>query len=328
MLALSVLASACGGVEREPNLARASERTTETGSFRAEIRVDGVDAGETFAMRCDAAFDLEGKRAQITCESSPEIRGGWEAIYVGDYEYYKVPGEGGWHATQTSSGGDSPFGDDVSPEGLLETLRAASSETERIGEEEVRGDATVRYRMTVRCEESGFCSEETGQVDVWIDDDGLVRRLQIQETGTTNAVELFDFGATLDIEPPPADRVTKDPPQSDPQPCLPGDERPIRVQQAIDVLGRHGFEMERGGFGCGPGVAGAISSDFEPVFLSCFVLTGPTSTSGTLTISPGPKQVVRDLENLNCTLSFERRHEEAVARLDAAFAELKRAIRP
>jgi hypothetical protein len=94
---LSVLAAACGGVEREANLRAAGERTTATGSFRGEITVAGVD-------------------------------------------------------------------------------------------------------------------EDTGERV-----DGLVRRIQLEERSITTAIELFDFGAALEIAPPPADEVVEEPePQAGP----------------------------------------------------------------------------------------------------------------
>jgi hypothetical protein len=323
---VSVVAAACGGVEREPNLARASERTAATGSFRVDIDAVGTEAGKRLEFRCEAAIDLERSRARFTCDEYGPT-GGVEMIYVGDNQYVREPGTSRW----TSLPGDEgPFdGEAISPEPLLDLLRGASRETERIGEEVVRDADTVRYRLTVECEEAELTCPpgETAPVDVWIDDEGLVRRIELEDGDITAALEFYDFGAAFDIEPPPADQVTQDPSSSDPPSCTSGSEHPIRVQKAIDVLGRNGFDMERNEFGCGPGVAAAITNVLGPVYLSCFVLTGPASTPGTLTLSPGPEQVTRDLANLSCTLFFERGREEAVARLDAAFAELKRATR-
>lgn len=96
-----------------------------------------------------------------------------------------------------------------SPEKLLSMLRSASRETERLGEEDVRGELTVRYRLTVSCEEAALtdCSGETAPIEVWIDENGLVRRIWFEDGGSTGTLEFFDFGLAVDIQPPPADQV-------------------------------------------------------------------------------------------------------------------------
>jgi hypothetical protein len=55
-------------------------------------------------------------------------------------------------------------------------------------------------------------------VEVWVDEDGLVRREVLRyedmrfapgQTGDmTIRMELYDFGVTVDVEPPPGDQVT------------------------------------------------------------------------------------------------------------------------
>jgi hypothetical protein len=42
-------------------------------------------------------------------------------------------------------------------------------------------------------------------VDVWIDEEGLVRRIALEDGGSPAAVEFFDFGVEVDIEAPPPD---------------------------------------------------------------------------------------------------------------------------
>lgn len=121
------------------------------------------------------------------------------------------------------------------PSRSLEVLRGvAEGEVEEVGTEEVRGEPTTHYRATidmeraiermpeetredfrVLMEEAGF--PDTLPVEVWMDDGGLPRRyVQSQELTPPGAgsalqqtitMEMFDYGAEVDVEPPPAEET-------------------------------------------------------------------------------------------------------------------------
>jgi hypothetical protein len=124
------------------------------------------------------------------------------------------------------------------PSQALQYLRAASEDVEELGKEEVRGVETTHYRMTIDLrkvvdqapeeqreqlraqidqivEQSGIQMVPT---EVWIDDEGLARRMELtyngmrfapgEEGDMTMTMELFDFGVEVDIQPPPANNVT------------------------------------------------------------------------------------------------------------------------
>lgn len=124
------------------------------------------------------------------------------------------------------------------PSQALQYLRAASEDVEELGKEEVRGVETTHYRMTIDLrkvvdqapeeqreqlraqidqivEQSGLQMVPT---EVWIDDEGLARRMQLtykgmrfapgEEGDMTMTMELFDFGVEVDIKPPPANNLT------------------------------------------------------------------------------------------------------------------------
>jgi hypothetical protein len=124
------------------------------------------------------------------------------------------------------------------PRKMLDFLRAAGGAIETVGTEELRGTTTTHYRVTVDLAEyeklvpesereelgtmAGDLLEESGlaelPVDIWLDEEGLVRRLAMSfsgtQPGTTEKVdgsmtfELWDYGEQLDIElPPPAQVV-------------------------------------------------------------------------------------------------------------------------
>jgi hypothetical protein len=123
------------------------------------------------------------------------------------------------------------------PRKMLDFLKAVSGEVETVGTEELRGVSTTHYRATVdlrnyerlvpaedREELSSMFGELIEQsgvsempFDVWLDDAGLVRKLELTfsqtQPGTTDvaeasmAFELYDYGADVEIELPPASQV-------------------------------------------------------------------------------------------------------------------------
>jgi hypothetical protein len=119
------------------------------------------------------------------------------------------------------------------PTQSLQQLEAAG-EVEEVGAEDVRGQETTHYKTTIDLERQAELVEQdnpeaaksirktiqlTGQrrvpMDVWVDSDQLVRRLKWtqktpageQQATTTMTMELYDFGADIEIELPPRDQV-------------------------------------------------------------------------------------------------------------------------
>ncbi len=123
------------------------------------------------------------------------------------------------------------------PRKLVEILRAASGDIETVGTEELRGVTTTHYRATVdlaeykqlvpRAEREELQSildqaveESTVEdlpVDVWLDEQGLVRKVTMSVTAAqagsmepvTGAItfELYDYGEDVEIELPSDDDV-------------------------------------------------------------------------------------------------------------------------
>jgi hypothetical protein len=123
------------------------------------------------------------------------------------------------------------------PRKLLEALRSVSGDVETVGTEELHGVQTTHYRAVVDPAELAKGAAAGGQggtadalvdqlavrsagdvpLDVWIDADGLVRRLSLElssakaETSQSSDVsisfELWDYGDVVEIELPPASQV-------------------------------------------------------------------------------------------------------------------------
>ena len=115
------------------------------------------------------------------------------------------------------------------PTQMLEYLKAASGKIDKVGTEDVRGVETTHYRANVDLDKvadqapaklrktfresiqslkQGLGTDKI-PVDVWVDDDNLVRRLAehlpIATGGKIDfSVDFFDFGTPVSITPPPA----------------------------------------------------------------------------------------------------------------------------
>jgi len=114
------------------------------------------------------------------------------------------------------------------PSQALDFLQGASDDFEEVGQEEVRGEQTTHYKGTVDLEKVAEeapadvqeqyrkLSELTGDkkvpMDVWIGDDGLVRKIAFTQAVPNGGSvkmeeELYDFGTDVNVEEPPANQV-------------------------------------------------------------------------------------------------------------------------
>ena len=274
---------------------------------------------------------------QISC-SFPGT-GDLEMRAVGGFVYTKLLTDAANKWTEDRDEGEETSLSNFSPQRLLALLRAASSETQRTGEESVRGTSTVRYRFTVDCDKAKLVCEGRTDVDVWIDDEGLVRRIELDDDDVRGKIEFFDFGIEVKIERPPAGEIVK----SDAVgsggvsvgpvgTCSDREPAPIGRRLAVETLRRHGFTMLADG-GCSlTNVAGSDGSD--ALEKEGIVFCQLSSERG-----DGPATVTRrgvdgadaelTLRNLTCTIFTDSpTGEEKIVKLLAAFEELRRAIRP
>ena len=123
------------------------------------------------------------------------------------------------------------------PRQMIDQIRAVSGDVEKLGTEDVRGTKTTKYRADVdirrypdrlpaaQREQARVAVEklveqtgsDTYPITLWIGDDKLVRRVKIEyefdipgqdDRGSFSmTMEFFDFGAPIDVSPPPAKEV-------------------------------------------------------------------------------------------------------------------------
>jgi hypothetical protein len=255
-LALAALPLACGGESLSPQaaVAQAATKYEEAGSSRVSMSatMTGVPGGP-FTFRGEGEFDRERGRMTMDMSELGEATGG---AFAGELEmilddlvmYMKfpeaiteqLPGGKSWVRIDLREAGKE-LGIDLEelmqvqqsdPSQSLQYLRGASDDFKEVGEEEVRGVETTHYRGTIdlhkAVEQLPEDSRESFEraidligtddlpLDVWIDDDGMARRMKYEQPlpsagGEEGAMELtmefFDFGVDVDVEPPPADEV-------------------------------------------------------------------------------------------------------------------------
>jgi hypothetical protein len=246
LVGLLLVLSACGGPSPQDLLDDAPAALEEAGSSRFEMRVTAVGEGvdsrysavgeqdfETGTMRMEADLGLEA--------SSTETLAVGEVMYLRSPMFVLFTGdEDRWVRVDLRESGqaagldvDALVEGQTGPAALLQQLRGAADEVEEVGEEEIRGVATTHLRVVVDTqraiedsppaarEQLRTFAEASGMpdeypMDVWIDDDGLPRRLstvvevQDETMGTVTqqtVLELYDFGVTVRVEEPDEDEV-------------------------------------------------------------------------------------------------------------------------
>ena len=257
-----LVVTGCGGVQNEPNLAKAIERTEATGSSAFALTVVQVTGGGSEEVHCEGEADYAAERMRMSCG------GGAEFVAVGDVYYARgwfsaqlgLPPDPEWVRVPIEEDEGSP--NDIAPGALLGKLRAASLDTERLAEEDVRGEETVRYRMTVSCDDADLtCPGETTEVDVWIDGDGLVRRAALEDDGADITAEFFDFGIAVEVAEPPADQIG-DLANPSFEACS-GGGTPVTDARLRRALRAHGLEVDDDDGRCFTGVAAQIAAVLE-----------------------------------------------------------------
>ncbi len=337
------VAAGCGGAENEPNLAEAAERTEAQGTGR--IALSGVEKSdeESASFTCDGDADYEAKRVRIDCEYQGD--GEFDMVGIGNDVFVRGRIFGAksdkWMKVSDEADDERAFSS-LSPETLLGLLRAASSETERLGDEEIRGEPTVGYRLTVDCDAAELsCPIET-HVEVWIGDDGVVRRIELEDDNGNLTFEFFDFGAEVDIQAPSADEVVDEDQvfessgggaSAGPVVCVEGDAKPITRERALSTLRRHGFSMRGDSQSCFVSNASGAATDVlaREGIVHCSIQAEPSAGAPKTTTRRGADGADAELAlaNVTCTIFTDSpTGEEKIDRLETAFDELERAIRP
>jgi hypothetical protein len=251
LLVLTVLLgllAACSDGDPQEMLDRAPEALEEAGTSRFEMLVTAVgeDGAEEPPFRAEGEQDLTDGTMRMVFDLGDE-GSRTETLLAGNIVYLRAPlfalftgDPDRWVRLDLEAAGEEAGLDpdqlvptDAGPTALLQQLRGAAEDIEELGREEIRGFDPHHLRVTVVSdraiaqapeamrEQLQAYAEATGLPDrypmeVWIDDDGLPRRirtvLEIDDAARgavtqETTLELFDFGVAVDLTPPEGDDV-------------------------------------------------------------------------------------------------------------------------
>lgn len=250
------LAPACAKASAQERIAQAATKTQEAESARfamtmemtggaQEISVDAEGAMEFASQKVSMTIHLGEMGAQAGMEKLEMLAHG-QTIYMKfpNHEQMQLPTP--WLKIDLASLTGVPGMESLSqlnnndPSKTMEMLRGVSENVEEVGTEDVRGSSTTHYKATLDLDKAVEQVPEKDRKDiqkmfddlgtntipteVWIDDEGLLRRqkstIDLSQakgagaagggapTGMVMDMELYDFGAAVDVEPPPPDQTT------------------------------------------------------------------------------------------------------------------------
>lgn len=239
-------------------LVRAAAATTDQqGSSRYSLTTSTKVGGADVVFSGVGVFDWKAGRGQTSYDVPV---GTVQQRVLGGDLYLSLPQKPGvFFKLKSGEVAATPLGGMVHPTAQLHTL-AAVGEAERVGEEEVRGEATTHYRGSydvarairgARGLQSSALKSSLGAAaalpqaayDVFLDAQGRLRRLQqtVEVPASpapgspppltvTTTLELYDFGIEVKVIPPPGatvrdgapllDALRKALPQPSPAPSL------------------------------------------------------------------------------------------------------------
>ena len=214
--ALLLATTACSG-SSSIIATRAVRAMSAVGTFEVAIEsrstLTGLASPTESSGAAQGVVDLSHSASDVMGTSPGGFGSGGqpvEEITIGQVTWVKLSNPTGWlqlpvtpGITQTMFGGFGPIT-------LLDSLKDNGITLRLVGQEAIRGVATKHYLI------------RPGRYDVWIDANGLVRRIRYTQINTdqvrpgspvytstqVQTAEFFDFGVAANIQAPPPDQVT------------------------------------------------------------------------------------------------------------------------
>ena len=172
----------------------------------------------------DARTNADG--TQVAVRTDLGGLGSFEVRIVDGAYYVQLPSGGGsdWLSAELGEAAE-PFAAALGelaaqdPRAPFDALRDISSEVDEVGREDVDGVPTTRYRLDLDVAEllggatlpGGAPQQGTTELDVWVDDEGFLRRMNYELSDPAAGGLVVDVVIDYDdvtVEAPPADAVT------------------------------------------------------------------------------------------------------------------------
>lgn len=240
VLALPVVASACSPKLASPAAAimAASQKaeTVDTVHFRMAMEMGGPDELDLAEddLLFDLAFELEGavdRESQSMWMRSSMFGITEEYRYLEGVTYFSV--EDKWVRDDEEYMGDPDaflgFLTEGDPLDVVRDIGGEATDVESLGNEDVEGESWEHFTGGIAgLLGDDFFTEETATFDLWVDQDGWVRKLvltssyegkgffgdedeglPIARTDLTMSItlEFFDYGKPVEVEAPPEDLI-------------------------------------------------------------------------------------------------------------------------
>jgi hypothetical protein len=193
-------------------LAASNTQTAESTRFEIDLHSDLVD------MHASGVASGDGRTGQVVVETADgrmEQRMVEGVVYVdfGDAAPgWLAPTDGkrwvkvdlGGLAGALGQAATGAFGPQT-PGSALDMLQELSGDVQVVGEDEIAGHHAVHYRATVDA------AGTSAPVDVWIDDQDRVVKMQVAMPEGTGelTMQITEFGAPVDVVAPPPDEVAE-----------------------------------------------------------------------------------------------------------------------
>lgn len=234
-------------------VAAAATKTENAGAAHVRMSMTVSGMGQRFGMHGAGAIDGTSAELNFRLGSMPGLGAKLDHTTIreivleqhGDYVIYMraptlsrlgLPGgkAGGWMKLDLSKLGKSAgidmskamAGSQLEPTEMLAMLKAEGAEVQKVGPATIDGVSTTHYRVKIDLAKAlqskglsspmlnGFASKmKTAKEHVWIDHNGLVRRIQfaygLPQAGIHMAMkmDLSDYGAHVTIAAPPSSEV-------------------------------------------------------------------------------------------------------------------------
>jgi hypothetical protein len=215
---------------------RAARRTLDAGSSRFTVKQSftGVVPASAPDLAEQGIMDYRRHRGSVR-----DSLFGFEEIYDGDTVYFNWPSLMTWLPKDKpwlrSAESDDPFDPEAKalhdPTRLLHFLRSTSIDVRRVGTEAIGGAQTTHYEGTLDLqkivdrapaderpllqEDLDFMKQDTATTisyGLWVDASDITRRLRVDggDGRSSETIDFFDYGVTVDVQPPPESEVLSD----------------------------------------------------------------------------------------------------------------------
>ncbi len=191
-------------------LAFVAEQTAARNSFLFSFEAEVADGARSMNITGQGAVDGEFAAIQIDMSDLGKqdalmaqlVSTPMTVISAGDREWLRWPSlteaEGLGDPWIALEGADEALFDvdELSPELMLSDLRAFNSDVKEVGTTEIGGVTVTHYVGSVT--EQG----RTADVEAWVGDDGLLRKMTVNEAGDWVAMTFSGFGDPVSIDLP------------------------------------------------------------------------------------------------------------------------------